>query len=46
MTRVARSMFQTIGIGKLRPNIVLLGYKSDWETCDPGDLRDYFNLIQ
>lgn len=45
-SRVARSMFQSLGMGKLRPNIVLLGYKSNWQTCDVSELCDYFNIIQ
>lgn len=45
-SRVARSMFQSLGIGKLRPNIVLLGYKSNWQTCGVSELCDYFNIIQ
>lgn len=43
---VARSMFQSLGMGKLRPNIVLLGYKANWQTCDSAELCDYFNIIQ
>lgn len=46
LSRVARSMLQTLGIGKLRPNLVLVGFKSDWQTCPLPDLCDYFNIIQ
>ena len=38
--------FQALGIGKLRPNTLFLGYKSDWQKADPEDLEDYFNIIQ
>ncbi len=39
---------QTVGLGKLRPNIVMMGYKSNWhdKVKDPKDLQDYFNVIQ
>jgi solute carrier family 12 sodium/potassium/chloride transporter 2 len=40
-----RAMIQCVGIGKLRPNIVLLGYKTDWNTCTPKELQEYFSVI-
>lgn len=46
LSQVAKAMLQTLGIGKLRPNIVLLGFKSDWQSCPISDLCDYFMLIQ
>lgn len=42
----ARCLMQASGIGKLKPNIVLMGYKSDWTTCDLEDLKAYFRVIQ
>lgn len=33
-------------MGKLRPNTLMLGYKSNWRTCDPRESLDYFSLIQ
>ncbi|RWS05726.1 solute carrier family 12 member 2-like protein, partial [Dinothrombium tinctorium] len=33
------------GLGKLRPNIVMLGFKTNWHECSETDLRDYFNVI-
>lgn len=41
----ARAMMQASGIGKLKPNIVLMGYKDDWQTCDSGELEQYFNVL-
>lgn len=38
--------FQALGVGKLRPNTVVLGYKTDWQKSDPRDVLDYFNVIQ
>ncbi|XP_025017856.1 solute carrier family 12 member 2 isoform X2 [Tetranychus urticae] len=40
-------MIPTVGLGKLRPNIVMMGYKSNWhdKVKDPKDLQDYFNVI-
>lgn len=41
-----RALVQTSGVGKLAPNIVLMGYKSDWQTCNHQDLVSYFNVMQ
>ncbi|XP_046677992.1 LOW QUALITY PROTEIN: bumetanide-sensitive sodium-(potassium)-chloride cotransporter-like [Homalodisca vitripennis] len=41
----AQSLMQIAGLGKLRPNTVLMGYKSDWQTCPREELDQYFSLI-
>ncbi|CAF0721500.1 unnamed protein product [Didymodactylos carnosus] len=41
----AQALLQCIGIGKMRPNLVFMGFKNDWLT-QPGHLvNDYFNII-
>ncbi|XP_064474714.1 solute carrier family 12 member 2-like [Ornithodoros turicata] len=40
-----RSMLQVAGVGKLKPNVVMLGYKTNWETSDPEDVVRYFTVI-
>lgn len=42
----ARALIQASGFGKLTPNIVLMGYKSDWMKCERKDLSEYFNVLQ
>lgn len=42
----ARAFMQTAGMGKLKPNIVLMGYKSDWRKCALEDLNMYFEVLQ
>ncbi|KAL0271584.1 UNVERIFIED_CONTAM: hypothetical protein PYX00_008636 [Menopon gallinae] len=39
------SLMQCVGIGRLRPNMLLMGYKRDWAKCDRNDLLQYFNII-
>jgi solute carrier family 12 (sodium/potassium/chloride transporter), member 2 len=39
-------MIQSSGFGKLSPNIVLMGYKADWNTCPYVALKTYFNILQ
>lgn len=40
-----RALVQASGFGKLNPNIVLMGYKSDWRYCSYDDLQAYFNVL-
>lgn len=41
-----RVLSQVSGIGKFSPNILLMGYKADWQTCNRKDLKTYFNVLQ
>ncbi|XP_026288084.1 bumetanide-sensitive sodium-(potassium)-chloride cotransporter isoform X1 [Frankliniella occidentalis] len=41
----AKTLIQASGVGKLRPNILLMGFKNDWRTCDSEDLLMYFNTM-
>lgn len=42
----AKAMFQSSGIGKLAPNVLMMGFKHDWRTCYWEDLNAYFNVLQ
>lgn len=42
----ATALMQASGVGKLAPNVILMGYKTDWFTCDYSDLQGYFNIVQ
>ncbi len=33
-----------LGLGKLSPNLVLMGYKTDWQS-DPSALEEYYNVV-
>lgn len=39
-------MIQTSGFGKLSPNIVMMGYKGDWASCNYSALKTYFNVLK
>ncbi|XP_050520398.1 solute carrier family 12 member 3 isoform X2 [Daktulosphaira vitifoliae] len=41
----AKSLMQTVGLGKLKPNIIMLGYKANWFKCSTKDLNMYFNVL-
>ncbi|KAK9871220.1 hypothetical protein WA026_011498 [Henosepilachna vigintioctopunctata] len=40
-----RALMQCSGIGKLSPNVLMLGYKNDWMSCNREDLLAYFNIL-
>uniref|UniRef100_A0AAR5PV11 Bumetanide-sensitive sodium-(Potassium)-chloride cotransporter n=1 Tax=Dendroctonus ponderosae TaxID=77166 RepID=A0AAR5PV11_DENPD len=41
----ATALLQTAGIGKLTPNVLLMGYKSNWAKCPREELLAYFNVL-
>ncbi|KPJ09894.1 Bumetanide-sensitive sodium-(potassium)-chloride cotransporter [Papilio machaon] len=41
-----RALIQAAGLGKLAPNIMLIGYKSNWMKDNPDSLRSYVRVIQ
>ncbi|CAH2049309.1 unnamed protein product, partial [Iphiclides podalirius] len=41
----ARALMQAAGVGRLAPNVLLMGYKADWTTAPGPDLVSYFNVL-
>ena len=41
----AKSLMELSGLGKLRPNILLIGYKSNWQQAPDEDILQYFKTI-
>ncbi len=37
---------QLSGLGKLRPNTVVIGYKTNWKTSTEQEIEEYVNIIQ
>ncbi|XP_015371390.1 PREDICTED: bumetanide-sensitive sodium-(potassium)-chloride cotransporter-like [Diuraphis noxia] len=42
---LATHMIYSCGHGQLRPNITMIGYKSDWLNCPYQDLQTYLNIF-
>ena len=42
----ATALMQLSGIGKMKPNLVLMGYKRDWNSCTQDELEAYFGVFQ
>jgi len=38
-------MFDLCGLGKMRPNTVVLGFKNDWKTAKMSEVDNYFGII-
>ncbi|NXG10252.1 S12A3 protein, partial [Sakesphorus luctuosus] len=38
-------LLQAAGLGKMRPNILVLGYKRNWQTASPQSLEDYVGIL-
>ncbi|XP_034943442.1 bumetanide-sensitive sodium-(potassium)-chloride cotransporter isoform X2 [Chelonus insularis] len=45
LERGSAALMQAAGVGKLVPNIVLMGYKNDWAVCNQKDLQEFFNVL-
>lgn len=41
----AQALIQATGIGKLAPNILLMGYKENWQTCPREEVQEYFTVL-
>lgn len=42
----SKALLQASGIGKLKPNILMMGYKADWPKTSKDSLNTYFEIIQ
>ncbi|KAM3960424.1 sodium chloride cotransporter 69 [Aphomia sociella] len=41
----ASALIQASGLGKLKPNILMMGFKEDWQTCDRSEIVDYVEVM-
>ncbi|XP_064608218.1 solute carrier family 12 member 2-like [Liolophura sinensis] len=41
----SQNLMQCVGIGKMRPNTLLIGFKNNWRTDSPQRVADYFHVI-
>lgn len=37
--------FQSTGLGKLKPNTLVLGFKTNWSQSSPEGIEDYIHTI-
>ncbi|KAL5005442.1 hypothetical protein ScPMuIL_018898 [Solemya velum] len=43
--RGVQALTQNTGVGKLKPNILIMGFKANWKTSNPKEVEDYFYVI-
>jgi len=43
---LATHIVYSCGHGQFKPNIVMVGYKSDWLNCPYQDLQTYLNIFK
>ncbi|XP_036406666.1 solute carrier family 12 member 3-like [Megalops cyprinoides] len=41
----ARNLLQATGLGKLKPNTLIMGFKTNWQECSPYSMEDYIATI-
>ncbi|CAH0718095.1 unnamed protein product, partial [Brenthis ino] len=41
----ASALIQASGVGKLKPNILMMGFKEDWQTCSRSELAEYVDVM-
>ncbi|XP_063368078.1 bumetanide-sensitive sodium-(potassium)-chloride cotransporter-like [Cydia amplana] len=41
----ASALIQTSGLGKLKPNILMMGFKENWLDCDRSEIVDYVEVM-
>lgn len=41
-----KALLKSTGFGKLTPNIMVIGYKTNWCECDSKEVESYFNIVK
>ncbi|KAK3549037.1 hypothetical protein QTP70_028519 [Hemibagrus guttatus] len=41
----AKGLLQSSGLGRLRPNTLMLGFKRDWKTANTADVQAYIGVL-
>uniref|UniRef100_A0A674K479 Solute carrier family 12 member 3 n=1 Tax=Terrapene triunguis TaxID=2587831 RepID=A0A674K479_9SAUR len=41
-----KTLMQASGLGKMKPNILVIGYKKNWQTAHPRTVEEYTGILQ
>lgn len=39
-------LFQSTGLGRMKPNVLVMGYKKNWRKAQPGIIENYIGVLQ
>lgn len=42
----AQYLLETTGLGKMKPNVLMMGFKNNWKSAQSDQVLEYFNIIQ
>uniref|UniRef100_A0A671N2T3 Solute carrier family 12 member 1 n=1 Tax=Sinocyclocheilus anshuiensis TaxID=1608454 RepID=A0A671N2T3_9TELE len=45
LQRGAEALMQASGLGRMKPNTVMLGFKRDWRTAKPQEVQSYVGIL-
>lgn len=37
---------QATGLGRMKPNILVIGFKKNWQSAHPATVEDYIGILQ
>lgn len=40
------SPLQAVGLGRMKPNILVVGFKTNWQSAHPATVEDYIGILQ
>lgn len=39
-------LFQSTGLGRMKPNVVVMGFKKNWRKAQPSNIENYIGILQ
>lgn len=39
-------LFQSAGLGRMKPNVLVMGFKKNWRKAQPSDMENYIGILQ
>ncbi len=39
-------LFQSTGLGRMKPNVLVMGFKKNWRKAQPSNIENYIGILQ
>lgn len=39
-------LFQSTGLGRMKPNVLVMGFKKNWRKAQPNNIENYIGILQ